>query len=125
MSTSEARPSNTSPSFIWWPQTASATSSEQPPANTPSRASERLLGRLEQVVAPVDRVAERALPRRQIVGAAGEQVEPLLEPAEDRLRREQLDARGRELDRERQAVEAAADPGHRGRVLVGELEARA
>ena len=27
-----------------------------------------LLGRLEQVVAPVDRIAERALPRRQIVG---------------------------------------------------------
>ena len=83
-----------------------------------------LLGRLEQVVAPVDRVAERALPRRQVVGAAGEQVEPLLEPAEDRLRREQLHARGRELDREREPVEAAADPGHRGRVLVRELEAR-
>ena len=60
---------------------------------------------------------------RQVAGAAGEEVEPLLEPFEDRLRREQLHARGRELDREREPVEAAADPGDRRRVFVGELEA--
>ena len=83
-----------------------------------------LLGRLEQVVAPVDRVAERALPCRQVVRAAGEEVEPLLEPPQDRLRREQLHPSCRELDRERKTVEAPADPRHCGRVLVRELEAR-
>ena len=42
---------------------------------------ERLLGRLEQVVAPVDRVPQRALALGQVAGAAGQQVEPVLEPA--------------------------------------------
>ena len=57
--------------------------------------------------------------------AAGEEREPLLlEAREDLLRRQQLDARGRELDRERDALEPAADLRDRLEVLVGELEAR-
>ena len=83
---------------------------------------ERLLVRAEQVVAPVDRRAERLLAGGQVARAAGEEVEALLEPREQRLRREQLRARGRELDRERQPVEADADLGDRGRVRVREGE---
>ena len=62
----------------------------------------------EQVVAPVDRRAQRLLPR---VGVAAtlEQVEALREPLEDLSRRERLGARGRELDRERQLVEPDAE----------------
>ena len=44
--------------------------------------------------------------------------------ADDLLRRQQLHARSRQLDRERHALEAAADLGDRADVVVGELEAR-
>ena len=49
-------------------------------------------------------------------------VEPFVEPPPQLVDREQRDARGGELDRERQPVEPAADGGDVGRVLVGELE---
>ena len=48
--------------------------------------------------------------------------EAVLEPAEHRLRREDSDARRRQLDGQRQAVESHADLGHGRRVLVGDLE---
>ena len=97
---------------------------ERAPAGEDAEAGEeRLLGRLEQVVAPLDRVPQRALALGQVAGAAGQQVEPLLEPAQDRLRVEQLHARGRQLDRQRQTVEPAADRGDGLLVLGRELEA--
>ena len=83
---------------------------------------ERLLVGAEQVVAPVDRRAERLLAGGQVARAAGEEVEALLEPGEQRLGREQLRTRGGELDRERQAVEADADLGDRRRVRVRDRE---
>ena len=70
-----------------------------------------LLGRREQVVAPRDRRAQRPLPLGRRPRAAGEQGQPLLEPFEQGRRREHLHARGSQLDRERQAVEAPADLG--------------
>ena len=100
------------------PQTASAAASVQPPCEDGEAREERLLVGAEQVVAPVDRRAERLLARGQVARAAGEEVEALLEPGEQRLRGEQLGARGGELDREREAVEADADLGDRGRVRV-------
>ncbi len=100
------------------PQTASAAGSVQPPCEDGEAREERLLVGAEQVVAPVDRRAERLLARGQVAWAAGEEVEALLEPGEQRLRREQLRAGGGELDREREAVEADADLGDRGRVRV-------
>ena len=42
----------------------------------------------EQVVAPGDRVAERAVPLGQVAGAAAEQVEALVEQREHRIRRQ-------------------------------------
>jgi hypothetical protein len=63
-------------------------------------------------VAPGDRRAQRSLPLGCGAGAAGEQGQPELEPFEKHRRRERLHARGSELDRERQAVEARADLGH-------------
>ena len=74
-----------------------------------------LLG--EQVVAPVDRRPQRLLARVG-VAAALEEVEPLREALEDLPRRERLRARGGELDRERQVVEARAELGD----LVARLE---
>ncbi len=99
--------SSTEPMRASSAHTASAISSEQPPEKTPSRRKQALLCRIEQVVAPLDRGAQRALPLGQVAGAAGEQVEALAEPRQDRLRRQELHARSRELERERQPVEPA------------------
>ena len=79
---------------------------------------------VEEVVAPGDRAAQRLLARRQVARAGGQQVELVLQPAEDRLGRQELDPRGGQLDGQRHAVEPGADGRHRGRVLVGDGEAR-
>ena len=89
------------------------------------QAVEQPLGVLvEDVVAPGDRGAQGLLARRQVARAGGQQVELVLEPAEDRLGRQELDPRGGQLDRQRHAVEPGADGRHGGRVLVGHGEAR-
>ena len=64
-----------------------------------------LLLAVEQLVAPLDRRAQRSLPRRRVAGARSEERQPLVEAREQVVRIEQRDARGRELDRERQPVE--------------------
>ena len=83
----------------------------QPPRKTASRAKSCCSSAVEQVVAPLDRRAQRPLALGQVAGAAGEQRQPLVEPLEELLGRERLDARGGELEREREVVEAAADLG--------------
>ena len=70
---------------------------------------ELLLVRLEQLVAPLDRRAQRALARRGVARGAGEERQAPVEPGEQLLRIEQREARRRELDRERKPVEPAAD----------------
>ena len=82
-----------------------------------------LLG-LEQLVAPVDRGPQRLLACRSVGGAADEEGEPLVEALEDGLRRQQPDAGGCQLDRERQAVESGADRGDDLRRLGVDREAR-
>ena len=79
-------------------------------ASEDAEARERdALVRAEQVVAPADRRRESALARRRVARTGGEEVRFPFEAREDLGRREQLRARGRELDRERQSVEPAAD----------------
>ena len=68
-------------------QTASAASSVQPPAKTARRANSCLLRSREQVVAPVDRAAERLLARRQVARPARQQLQAVLEPGEHRCGR--------------------------------------
>ena len=68
-------------------------------------AKERLLGRVEQVVAPGDGVAHRPQPVRQVAGAAGQQRQGPLQPRQQRRRRQDGDAGGRQLDRQRQPVQ--------------------
>ncbi len=84
---------------------------EQPPAAL-----------VEKVVAPGDRAAERLLAFGQVARSGRQDVELVIEPDEDRVRAQQLDARGGKLDRERHPVEPCADRSHRGRVLVGDAE---
>jgi hypothetical protein len=47
----------------------------------------------------------------------------MVEPFENLLRRKDIGTRRRELDRQRQTVDAAADGGHGTGVGVGQLEA--
>src|SRR5207248_1993358 len=65
--------------------------------------------RIEEVVAPLDRGAERLLALGRFARSAGEQRQPLLEPRQQLIRRQDADAGGGKLDRERQSVEPAAD----------------
>ena len=83
---------------------------------------QRLLRLVEHVVAPGDRAAQRLLPFGKVAGAAGEQSKAVLEPAQHRFGREDPDARRRQLDGQRQPIEAHADLGHRRRVVVRDVE---
>ena len=74
-----------------------------------SRASSILLGLLEHLPRPLQRRAQRALACRQVARPAAEQLEPVLEALEQRAQRQQSRAVGRELDRQRQPVQARAD----------------
>ena len=81
-----------------------------------------LLRRSEQLVAPLDRRPEGLLPLGQVARATAERLPAGGEPVPQRLGREEVEPRCRELDRQRQPVEAAADVGNGGGVVVGEPE---
>ena len=68
-----------------------------------------LLALVEQVVAPGDRRAKGSLALGGVARTAGQQRQPLLEPFEQRRRRQHLHARRGQLDRQRQPVEPRAD----------------
>src|SRR5262249_62273887 len=53
---------------------------------------QRLLVRVEQLVAPINRVADGLLALRQIARTAGEQLQPVAQPCQQRLWREELAA---------------------------------
>ena len=88
------------------------------------RLEEPLLARGQQVVAPVDQGGHRLVPRQSAGVSAGEQTEALVEPLGDLARREDLHARGGQLDRQRNAVEPAADLGNIRRVVVASTQSR-
>ena len=83
-----------------------------------------LLAGLEELVAPVHRRPQRLLALGEVAGTAAQQAEPVVEPVAQHLRREQREAGGRELDRQRQAIEPAADLRDGGGVVVRQLEVR-
>ena len=72
------------------------------------------LGIGEQVVAPIDRGAQGLLARQGGAAAAGQQAKGIVQPRGDLLDAEHLHAAGGQLDRERNAVEPAADLGDGG-----------
>ena len=67
------------------------------------------LGSRQQVVAPVDRGAQRLVVRHGGRVALGEQAEALVQSRGDLVHRKRIHARRRELDGERDAVETPAD----------------
>jgi hypothetical protein len=87
-------------------------------------AEEELFFRGEEVVAPGDRVAQGLLAEWEVAGTGGEELEAAGEAGSQRLRGEDFDAGGGQLDRQRQPVEAGADLGDGGRVGFGQGEGR-
>ena len=85
------------------------------------RAEQALLVLAEQVVRPRDRRPQRVLARIR-VPAPGEQVEPLAEPVEQLVRREDRGSRCGEFQREREVVEPLAERGHGRRRGEGRIE---
>ena len=60
-------------------------------------------------MAPLDRGAQRPLPRRQVPPAAGQQAEPVIQAGEQLLGRQDRGTGRCQLDRQGQAVKPAAD----------------
>lgn len=88
-------------------------------------AEEAALGLVEEIVAPVNRVAKGLLAFGKIEGAAGEELEAALEAIEDSGGRKNAGAGGGELDRQREAVEARADVADGGSVIRRDGKVRA
>ena len=84
----------------------------------------RALGVVEQVVAPSDRRRQRPLAGRRVAWAGAEQLRLPLYPLVHLGGRQQPRSRRRQLDRQRQSVEAPADAGHGPGPVLRELERR-
>ena len=88
-------------------------------ANEDGKASEhRLLTRFEQVVAPRDGMTQALVPDGPIAAVCLQQVEPTIQPRQHGPWREQLDAGGCQLDRQRQPIEPCADLDDRVSVIA-------
>src|SRR5947199_18509 len=77
---------------------------------------------VEQRVAPVERGAERLLAIQRGTAAGAEHVERGPEALGELGGGEVADARGRQLDRQRHPVQAPADRGSSGQVVLAELQ---
>ena len=88
----------------------------QPGMNTMSCSART---RVEEVVAPGDRPAQRLLPFRQVPRAGGQERKVPLEAIHDLLRGEQLDPRRGELDGEGHAVQSGGDPRNGRGIAIG------
>ena len=96
---------------------------ERPAAGEHRQSPEEgLLRRIEQIMTPGDRPSQRLLSLREVPATSGEEREPAVETRQDRFRREESHARRRQLDGEREAVQATTDGDDRFRVLFGQLE---
>jgi hypothetical protein len=96
---------------------------ERPAAGKHRQASEEsLLRRLQEIVAPGDRPSQRLLSFRAVPATSGEERKPAVETRQDRFRREQSHPRSRQLDGERETIQATTDGDDRFRVLFCKLE---
>ena len=88
-----------------------------------SEAPEQLtLGLVEQLVAPIERRGERLLTRQRGSSSSGQNGEGIPQTLRDLRWCQDSDSRGRQFDRQWDAVDAAADLRYRSRVLAGHCE---
>ena len=78
----------------------------------------------EQIVAPVERRAQRLLPGQRRSPARRQEFEPVVQQGRDVRRPEHHRARRGKLDRERNAIQPPANGGDRAEVLLVLLEIR-
>src|SRR5262249_25010331 len=76
----------------------------------------------QQVVAPVERRAERLVAWQRRAAASRQEAKPVVEARSEALYDEDIDAAGREFDRKRNSIKPAADVGDDGGVGVAQLE---
>jgi hypothetical protein len=88
------------------------------------RGEDALVGLAQQVEAPPDRGAERALPDRCVHRSFRKDRQSPIQASEKGGRCEEPGAGRGQLDRQRQAVQAGADTGDRDGVVAGEREGR-
>ncbi len=72
---------------------------------------------IQQVIAPRNRIVQRLLPQWGIPGAACKNVQAAVQPVQQRLRGQQLAARRRQFNRQRQAIQPGADLRYRWRII--------
>ena len=97
---------------------------QRPPAAKHREAAEGgPLGRRQQAVAPRHRGMQRPVALRDVASGVREQLEAVFEPAEDRGGRQRLGAGGRQLEGQREAVQAPADPRDVGEGPLVRIEA--
>ena len=93
------------------------------PSRKDREASEELpMCVIQQVIAPADGAVQRLLPAGKIARTGAEDAGARLQPRQQGGRVEQLDARRRELDGEGKSIEALADAGDSGSVLIRDLK---
>ncbi len=77
----------------------------------------------QQIVAPVQQGLQGAMTRQHGATSAREQRKHLVEPRRESLQAEAVDAAGGQLDRQRHAIQLAAQMAHDGKVRFGQCEA--
>ena len=82
-------------------------------------AQEQALRLAQQVIAPVQRRAERLLARQGSAATAGQQAKAVVEPRPQLVERQRRESCGCQLDGERQAIQPPADPRNYIRLTVG------
>ena len=85
-------------------------------------AQHRLRARVEQRMAPFERRAQCLVARERIARGVAQELQPLADAHDQRFDAEQRDARGRHLDRERNAVQMAQQRDHGRPLRRHELE---
>ena len=79
------------------------------------------LALVDQTIAPVQRCAERLMPRRRGSSSAPLQLQPAVEQRCDLPQSVNADAHRGELDRQCNAVELAANLGQHVRIVIGKV----
>jgi hypothetical protein len=83
---------------------------------------EGLFRAIEEIMTPGDRSPQRLLSFRAVSATSDEECEAAVKSGQDRFRREQSHPRSRQLDGERETIQATTDGDDRFRVLFCKLE---
>ena len=95
---------------------------QRPAGEDRQPAQQNLLPLGQQVMAPVDRRAQRTLARRRSRATVGQQPEAVVHTGQDLLNSQHPDPGGRQLDSQRDAIQRPAERGDRRKAGRGQGE---